>query len=118
MPDLAEREVEAAIERFFHWAAFADKSGGSVQETTLRGLVAAQFTNPVGVIGIACPDEAIRCWHSLSLARAGDLARQYCRLSCRRRSIRLSATDLYQVLRYLRFAGGRGQHRHWRSRPL
>ena len=49
-------EVEAAIQRLFHWAALADKSGGAVQETTLRGLVAA-IHEPIGVIGMACPDD-------------------------------------------------------------
>ena len=53
---IARAEVAASIDRLFHWAAFADKSGGAVQETTIRGLVAA-LHEPLGVIGIACPDE-------------------------------------------------------------
>ncbi|MBL8132704.1 MAG: aldehyde dehydrogenase family protein [Anaerolineae bacterium] len=54
--DSARREVEAAIERLFTAAAYADKFGGTVQETTLRGLTIAVH-EPVGVIGIVCPDE-------------------------------------------------------------
>jgi len=50
------REVDASIERLFHWAAYADKYGGTVQETTLYGAT-VKVNEPVGVIGIACPDE-------------------------------------------------------------
>jgi aldehyde dehydrogenase (NAD+) len=40
----------------FHWAAYADKYGGTVQETTLYGAT-VKVNEPVGVIGIACPEE-------------------------------------------------------------
>jgi aldehyde dehydrogenase (NAD+) len=49
-------EVEVSVERLFTYAAWADKYGGSVQETTLRGVTVG-VNEPVGVIGIACPDE-------------------------------------------------------------
>lgn len=49
-------EVDAAIERLFTYAAYADKFGGTMQETPLRGLTLA-VNEPIGVIGIACPDE-------------------------------------------------------------
>jgi aldehyde dehydrogenase (NAD+) len=52
----AQAEVELAVEQLFTYAAWADKYGGSVQETTLRGVTIA-VNEPVGVIGIACPDE-------------------------------------------------------------
>jgi len=48
------KEVEASISRLFTWAAWADKYGGSVQETTLYGMT-AQINEPVGVVAIACP---------------------------------------------------------------
>jgi len=54
--EAARREVQLAIERLFFWAAFSDKFGGSVQETPLYGATVA-IHEPVGVIGIACPDE-------------------------------------------------------------
>jgi len=50
-------EVDASIERLFHWGAYADKYGGSVQETTLYGAT-VKVHEPVGPIGIACPDES------------------------------------------------------------
>ena len=51
----AEREVALSVERVFGFAALADKFGGQLQETTLRGVVAAQ-NEPIGVIGILCPE--------------------------------------------------------------
>jgi len=52
----AEKEVQASIERLFYWAAYSDKFGGNVQETTMYGASVA-IHEPVGVIGIACPEE-------------------------------------------------------------
>jgi acyl-CoA reductase-like NAD-dependent aldehyde dehydrogenase len=52
----AQAEVNVAVKRLFSYAAWADKYGGSVQETTLRGITVA-VNEPMGVIGIACPDE-------------------------------------------------------------
>ena len=52
----ARAEVEKSMDRLFTYAAWADKYGGSVQETTLRGITVG-VNGPVGVIGIACPDE-------------------------------------------------------------
>ena len=93
-PEDAREEVAAAIERLFHWAAFADKSGGSIQETTLRGLVAAVH-EPVGVIGIACPDESpLLAFVSLV---APAIARGNTVVCIPSPPYPLSATDLYQV---------------------
>ncbi len=92
--DEARAEVSASIDRLFHWAAFADKSGGAVQETTIRGLVVAVH-EPLGVIGIACPDE------SPLLAFVSLVAPAICRgntVVCIPSPLYpLSATDLYQV---------------------
>ncbi len=57
VPADADREVTASIDRLFTFAAYADKFGGTMQETTLRGLVLAVH-EPIGVIGIAAPDDA------------------------------------------------------------
>ncbi|KAK0052885.1 aldehyde dehydrogenase family 16 member A1 [Biomphalaria pfeifferi] len=48
-------EVEVAIQRLFYWAAYCDKYGGLVQETSLYGLT-VEKNESVGVIGIICPD--------------------------------------------------------------
>jgi len=52
----AIKEVDASVSRLFTWAAWADKFGGCVQETTLYG-VTNQINEPIGVIGIVCPDD-------------------------------------------------------------
>ncbi|MCY4465546.1 MAG: aldehyde dehydrogenase family protein [Chloroflexi bacterium] len=91
----ARGEVELSIERLFHWAALADKAGGSIQETTLRGLVAA-IHEPVGVIGIACPNETpLLAFVSLV---APAIARGNTVVCIPSQRFPLCATDLYQVL--------------------
>ena len=47
----------ASIERLFTYAAWADKYDGAVHHTPLRGVTLAMH-EPIGVIGIVCPDEA------------------------------------------------------------
>ena len=87
-------EVEAAIQRLFHWAALADKSGGAVQETTLRGLVAA-IHEPIGVIGMACPDDfPLLAFVSLTAPAISRGNTVVCIPSPR---YPLAATDCYQV---------------------
>jgi aldehyde dehydrogenase (NAD+) len=55
--EAAEREVTTSIDRLFYWAAFADKYGGQVKETPLYGATVS-IHEPVGVVGIACPDQS------------------------------------------------------------
>ena len=53
----ARAEVEASVSRLFTYAAWADKFDGAVHTPPLRGVALAMH-EPLGVIGIACPDEA------------------------------------------------------------
>ncbi|MFH1906267.1 MAG: aldehyde dehydrogenase family protein [Chloroflexota bacterium] len=91
----AQAEVEAAVERLFTYAAWADKYGGSVQETTLRGITVA-INEPVGVIGIACPDEFPLLGFVSLMAPA--IARGNTVVMIPSEKHPLSATDFYQVL--------------------
>jgi aldehyde dehydrogenase (NAD+) len=50
------REVEASVARLFSYAAWADKYDGAVHHTPIRGVTLA-MNEPIGVIGIACPEE-------------------------------------------------------------
>ena len=50
------REVDATIARLFSYAAWADKYDGAVHQTPIRGVTLA-MNEPVGVSGIACPEE-------------------------------------------------------------
>jgi aldehyde dehydrogenase (NAD+) len=91
----AQSEVDAAVERLFTYAAWADKYGGSIQETTLRGITVA-VNEPVGVIGIACPDEYPLLGFISLMAPA--IARGNTVIMVPSQKHPLSATDFYQVL--------------------
>jgi aldehyde dehydrogenase (NAD+) len=91
----AQAEVDAAVERLFTYAAWADKYGGTVQETTLRGITVA-VNEPVGVIGIACPDEYPLLGFTSLMAPA--IARGNTVVMIPSQKYPLSATDFYQVL--------------------
>ncbi|MDZ4763097.1 MAG: aldehyde dehydrogenase family protein [Chloroflexota bacterium] len=93
--DAAAREVAAAVDRWFTYAAYADKYGGTVQETTLRGIVMA-LVEPIGVIGIACPDAAPLLAFTSLVAPA--IARGNTVVAIASETYPLSATDFYQVL--------------------
>ena len=92
--DVARQEVDLSIDRLFHWAAFADKSGGTIQETTLRGLVAG-IHEPIGVIGMACPDDYPLLGFVSLIAPA--ISRGNTVICIPSEKYPLSATDLYQV---------------------
>jgi aldehyde dehydrogenase (NAD+) len=92
--DAARDEVSASIERLFYWAAFADKFGGAVQETPLYGAT-VRIHEPVGVIGIACPDERPLLGFISLLAPAIVRANTVVIVPSER--FPLSACDLFQV---------------------
>ena len=50
------QEVDASVSRLFTYAAWADKWDGAVHQTPIRGVTLA-MNEPVGVVGIAAPDE-------------------------------------------------------------
>jgi aldehyde dehydrogenase (NAD+) len=54
--DAAEREVAATIARLFTYGAWADKWDGAVHQTPIRGVTLA-MNEPVGVMGLAAPEE-------------------------------------------------------------
>jgi len=91
----AQSEVDTAVERLFTYAAWADKYGGSVQETTLRGITVG-VNEPIGVIGIACPDEYPLLGFISLMAPA--IARGNTVVMIPSQKYPLSATDFYQVL--------------------
>jgi aldehyde dehydrogenase (NAD+) len=91
----SQAEVDAAVKRLFTYAAWADKYGGSVQETTLRGITVG-VNEPVGVIGMACADEA-PLLNFVSLM-APAIARGNTLVIIPSQKYPLSATDFYQVL--------------------
>jgi aldehyde dehydrogenase (NAD+) len=94
-PESAQAEVDASVERLFTYAAWSDKYGGTVQETTLRGITVA-VNEPMGVIGIACPDEMPLLGFVSLMAPA--IARGNTVVMIPSQKYPLSATDFYQVL--------------------
>ena len=88
-------EVEAAIKRLFTYAAWADKYDGLVHSTPLRGVVLA-IPEPIGVIGILCPDEAPLL--SLISLIAPAIAMGNTVVAVPSEAYPLLATDFYQVL--------------------
>ncbi len=91
----AEAEVAAALDRWFTFAAWADKYDGAVRRGLFRGLTLS-VNEPVGVIGIACPDEAPLLAPVTLMAAAISMGNTIVLIPSERRP--LSATDLYQVL--------------------
>ncbi len=88
-------EVEAAIQRLFTYAAWADKYEGAVKPVPMRG-VALAMNEPVGVIGIICPDEAPLLGMISLLAPAVAMGNTTVLIPSE--AFPLAATDFYQVL--------------------
>ena len=91
----AAAEVEASIERLFIYAAWADKYDGRVAQTPIRGLTIA-IPEPIGVLGILCPDERPLLSLLSLLAPAIAMGNTVVVVPSERHP--LTATDLYQVL--------------------
>jgi aldehyde dehydrogenase (NAD+) len=87
-------EVEASIRRLFGYAAWADKWDGRVHHTPLRNVTLA-MPEPIGVIGIACPDEPPLLGFVSLVAPPLAMGNTVVALPSERWP--LAATDLYQV---------------------
>ncbi|HEX6799050.1 MAG TPA: aldehyde dehydrogenase family protein, partial [Ktedonobacterales bacterium] len=91
----AADEVAQSIERLFTYAAWADKYDGAIHSTPIRGMTLAVH-EPVGVVGVVCPDEAPLLGFVSLLAPAIALGNTVVAVPSERHP--LSATDLYSVL--------------------
>ena len=89
------REVEASIARLFTYAAWADKYDGAVHDPSIRGVTLA-MNEPMGVIGIAAPEEAPLLGFMSLVAPAIAMGNTVVAIPSERAS--LAATDLYSVL--------------------
>ncbi|NVJ97447.1 MAG: aldehyde dehydrogenase family protein [Alphaproteobacteria bacterium] len=99
----AETEVATSIRRLFTAAAIADKHDGAVHTPPIRG-VALAMNEPVGTLGIVCPDEqpllAFVTVMAFSVA-AGNTA-----VIIPSQRYPLLATDFYQILETSDMPGG------------
>ena len=93
-PD-APAEVERAIERLFTYAAWADKYDGAIHSTLLRGITLAVH-EPIGVLGLVCPDEYPLLGFVSLVAPAVAMGNTVVAIPSEPHP--LSATDLYSVL--------------------
>ncbi|MYM70854.1 aldehyde dehydrogenase family protein [Duganella sp. FT134W] len=91
----AEKEVQASIERLFYWAAWADKYDGLAHQPPMHGITVA-LNEPLGVIGIVCPNESPLLGFISLVAPAIALGNRVVVVPSEAHP--LSATDLYQVL--------------------
>jgi aldehyde dehydrogenase (NAD+) len=91
----ARSEVEDSISRLFTYAAWADKYDGQVHSVPIRG-VALAMNEPLGVIGIACPDESPLLSFVSMIAPA--IAMGNAVVAVPSELWPLAATDFYQVL--------------------
>jgi aldehyde dehydrogenase (NAD+) len=89
------REVELAVSRLFTYGAWADKYDGQVHAVPIRG-VALAMNEPIGVVGVACPDE----WPLLGLVSlvAPLVAMGNTVVAVPSEAHPLAATDFYSVL--------------------
>jgi aldehyde dehydrogenase (NAD+) len=91
----AAQEIDQAIDALFAAAAWADKYDGAVHHTPFRGVTMA-VPEPIGVVGLICPEESpllglIR--HLAVLIAMGNAT-----IVVPSERFALLATDLYQIL--------------------
>ena len=91
----ADREVVLTIDRIYTYAAWADKYDGAVHHTPYRNVTLA-MPEPIGVVGVVCPDE----WPLLGFVSTTlpAIAMGNTVVAVPSGSSPLAATDFYQVL--------------------
>jgi len=90
-----EAEVDAAVERLFAFAGWADKYDGAVHNPPLRAIAAA-MVEPIGVLAIVAPPSRPLLGSVALLAPALAMGNSVVLVPSERSP--LSVTDLYQVL--------------------
>jgi aldehyde dehydrogenase (NAD+) len=98
-----KEEVEASIRRLFTWAAWADKYDGAVHGVPIRG-VAMAMREPVGIVGISCPDRLPLLGFISLIGPAIAMGNRVVAIPSGGHP--LAATDFYQVLDTSDLPGG------------
>jgi aldehyde dehydrogenase (NAD+) len=91
----AGKEVDATVRRLFAFAAWADKYDGMVHHTPFRNVTLA-MPEPIGVVGLVCPDEAPLLGFVSTVAPLVSMGNAVVAIPSERWP--LLATDLYQVM--------------------
>ncbi|OBV39746.1 aldehyde dehydrogenase family protein [Janthinobacterium psychrotolerans] len=101
--DAASKEVEQSISRLFAYGAWADKYEGAVHVPPMRG-VALAMVEPIGVVGVVCPDESPLLAFVSLVAPLLAMGNRVVVVPSARHA--LIATDFYQVLETSDLPGG------------
>ncbi len=96
-------EVDACVQRLFTYAAWADKYDGLVHQVPLRG-VALAMNEPIGVMGLVCPDESPLLGLISLIGPALCVGNTVVAIPSEKAP--LAATDFYQVLETSDVPGG------------
>jgi aldehyde dehydrogenase (NAD+) len=96
-------EVDESVSRLFTYASYADKYGGTVQETAFYGVTSA-VNEPVGVIAAVCGDNNPLLQFISVLAPC--IARGNSVVVAPSEKYPLAATDLYQIFDTSDLPGG------------
>ncbi|HET6583542.1 MAG TPA: aldehyde dehydrogenase family protein [Nannocystaceae bacterium] len=91
----AHAEVDATVRRLFAYGAWADKFEGVVHNPPMRNVTIA-MNEPIGIVGIACPDECPLLAFVSLVAPAIALGNRVIAIPSQRWP--LAVTDFYQVL--------------------
>lgn len=91
----AVAEVEKSIERIFTYAAYADKYDGVAHNTIQRNVTLA-MPEPIGVLGIVCPDESPLLGFISTILPAIAMGNRVVVIPSE--TAPFSATDFYQIL--------------------
>ncbi len=102
-PKDAREEVELTIKRIYFYAAMADKYDGQVHQTLHRNVTLA-MPEPIGVMGIVCPDEFPLLGFISTVLPA--IAMGNTTVVVPSENTPLSATDFYQVIETSDVPGG------------
>ena len=89
------REVDASIRRLFTYAAWADKWDGAVHNVPIRGVALAMH-EPIGVMGVAAPEEFPLLGLISTVAPAIAIGNTVVAIPSQ--GYPLAATDFYSVL--------------------
>jgi aldehyde dehydrogenase (NAD+) len=94
-PNQAQEEVNLTIKRIYFYAAIADKYDGQVHHTTFRNVTLA-MPEPIGVMGIVCPEEFPLLGFISTVLPAISMGNTVVVVPSE--SAPLSASDFYQVI--------------------
>jgi aldehyde dehydrogenase (NAD+) len=97
------KEVAAVVSRLFTYGAWADKFEGAVHRPPIRG-VALAMNEPLGIIGIGCPEEPGLLGFVSAFAPALCAGNRVVVIPSSSQA--LAATDFYQVLETSDLPGG------------